>query len=136
MASLSTLQDLSKPVDMTGWPDPYADGTIPQPIAPVRPLATPGATAAAAATPTTSATGVTAGIINAAGNMLGLPAGSLPGTSSGSWVQQIETYVATNLENFVFIIIGLILIAAGVFSFKAVQDTVMTTARRAAEVAA
>ena len=138
MSTSTSLQDLSKPVDMTGWADPYASGDIPQPIAPIRPLGstTPSMSSTTSPATTTPSAGVVSGIINAAGNMLGLPAGTLPGTNPTGWVGQVETYIASRLEDTVFIVIGLILIAAAVFSFKGAQDAVVSTAKKAAEVAA
>lgn len=132
MASSTYLQDLATPVDMTGWPDPYAAGDIPQPIAPIRPLSP-----LSSSTPTSVNSG--SGIAAARGlnpdgtaNVAAVPSLTGPGTV----VSTITTWIKANLEDFVFILIGLILIGAAVFSFKGTQTVIKTASKTAAEVAA
>lgn len=56
---------------------------------------------------------------------LGLPWGSLTGSSGGSGLEQV-----------VAVILGLVLIAGGIFLFKPAQDIIIKTAKTAAEVGA
>jgi hypothetical protein len=126
MGAYSTLDDLSKPVDMTGWPDPYAVGDIPQPIAPIRPLPPLGSTSTSSATPT------------ARESALGLGAGGTPSvaTTPGGYSNAVTKWISAHVEDFVFIIAGLILVAASVFSFKGTQQVIETAGKAAAKVAA
>jgi hypothetical protein len=117
-------------VDISGWPDPYASGDIPTPIAPARPNAT---------TPT--AAGVPAGGILSPASAA-TAAASSPGASAaaaavwskiGSLLSGGAGLGEAFVENGVFILIGLLLIGAGIFSFKPVQDTGKEFAKGALE---
>lgn len=131
----TSLSDLAKPVDMTGWPDPYASGAIPQPIAPVRPNSTATAPQAAssAAQPSTSSPGLIKSAVNSIASLA-----SLEQWASNLVTRNTSPNTGITLEDIVFVIVGLILIGAGVFSFKGTQtviNTVTKTAAKAAEVA-
>jgi hypothetical protein len=136
MASSTYLQDLAQPVDMTGWPDPYAAGDIPEPIAPIRPLSPLSTSTPTAAAATSNASGIAA----ARGIDTTNPAVYAPspagGYSPSGYIAQITAWIKANLEDFVFILIGLILIGAAVFSFKGTQTVIKTASKTAAEVAA
>jgi hypothetical protein len=69
---------------------------------------------------------------------LGLGAGATPSvaTSPGGLSNSVTQWIGSHVEDAVFVVIGLILIAAAVFSFKGVQDAAVSTAKTAAEVAA
>lgn len=135
---------------------------IPTPIAPARPITSPvGSTI-----PFTTSSGQSA-LVDSVGNLwseagqyLGKWSGSATGTSSpttaasstpsggyGQMAQQaigavtkaILPWSGIDLEDTIFIVVGLILVAAAVFSFKETQTAVKTVIRttgRAAEVAA
>jgi len=45
-------------------------------------------------------------------------------------------YCLPNIQSIVFILLGLLLIAAGIFTFREVRQTVVSTAKTAAKVAA
>ena len=111
----------------TSWIDnPTGMEGLPTPIAPARPStssATPASSSAAAATSTPTAGYLSqleqwaAGLVNKA---------TVPSTG-------------LSLEDIIFILVGLILVAAAVFSFKGAQTVVQTvsrTASKAAEAAA
>jgi len=132
MSTSTYLQDLAKPVDMTGWPPDPSD--IPQPIAPIRPLSPLSPSTPTAGDSAASGRFGALGIDPTTGNANVAAVPSL--TGPGTVVSSITTWITAHLEDFVFIIIGLILIGAAVFSFKPVQDAVVSTAKTAAEVAA
>jgi hypothetical protein len=122
---------------MTGWADPYASGDIPTPLASARPNTT-------VTTPATTPTAATA----SPASSTGLLSQALSGISS---LGKIQTWFANlvtgnesansflNLEDVIFILVGLLLVGAALFSFKGTQTVIQQvskTASRAAEVAA
>lgn len=119
----------------TSWIDnPTGLEGLPTPVAPARPASSSSSTASQSATvnPRMGALGL---------NPDGTPAvGAVPSlTGQGSYISQITTWIQAHEEDFVFIIAGLILIAAAVFSFKGTQTVIETAtkgAAKAAEVAA
>lgn len=134
---------------------------IPTPVAPARPAVTAGNIIPASGMwngqPITG--------IDQGGNLYGTSGtiiGTSPGTSSidpasgragslgidtsnpaqyahsptGGYAPKAAAWIMSHLEDFVFILIGLILIAAGVFSFRGTQTVIKTAGKAAAEVAA
>ena len=86
----------------------------------------------------TPTTGVAATAPSARESALGLGAGGTAQviTNPGGLANSVTTWLGSHVEDAVFVVIGLILLAAAVFSFKGVQTTVISTAKKAAEVAA
>lgn len=133
MGAYSSLEELSKPVDMTGWPDPYAAGDIPEPIAPIRPLSPLSTSTPTATTSTGSGRAGSLGVDSSGNpNVAAVPSLTGPGTI----VSSITAWIKANLEDFVFIIIGIVLIGGAAFSFKGTQTVIKTAGKAAAEVAA
>lgn len=96
-------------------------GVIPGSVADV---GTGGTTTAPATTSTTTASssdGVFAGILNSLANKAGLP--MVTSASSAS------SFLSSHLEDAVVIIVGLILIAAGLFAFKTTQTVINTASK-------
>jgi len=78
-----------------------------------------------------------------AAHQIGSSAYNPPGYNSptnpiSGWVTQIESWLVSHAENVVVVIVGLILIAAGLFAFKSTQTAITTVgraAKRGAEIA-
>jgi hypothetical protein len=105
----------------TSWIDnPTGMQGLPVPVAPARPSATTSGTTSSTWSDwppkASSAPGSTSGGILTAGTNLvkKLAAGTL------------EAYIGRSLEDVIFIVIGLILVAAAVFTFKDVQGAVQS----------
>lgn len=116
---------IGKPLSDDWWSQTNAnmaaETDIPQPIAPVRTTGTAApVTPAATTTPT-----VSTGVISALGTYLGFPTTNVSGVNTSS----------NFLTRGVFIALGMMLVAAGIFAFKQTQ-TVIQTAGKIAEVAA
>lgn len=60
---------------------------------------------------------------------------AVSGAASG-WLASLESYLASHAQNVVLVVIGIILIAAGLFSFKQTQTVVNTASRVGKRVAA
>lgn len=81
----------------------------------------------AAGTASVGSTGVLSGAANAIANKFGLP--NITGAGTGGVVAGIENWLTSHAEDFVVVIVGLILIAAGVFAFKESQTIISTVAK-------
>lgn len=144
-------------LDLSSFLDnPYEaelDNDIPTPIAPARPggviYATDQNGNPIVITPTTATNTVTGQIIptspspTARESSLGLGAGATPNVAAvpslmtpGSYVSQITTWIQAHLEDFVFILIGIVLLGGAVFSFKGTQTVIENAGKVAAKVAA
>lgn len=67
------------------------------------------------------------------------PAAPATGSGIGGIFSQLLSVITGNLENGVFVLLGLLLIAAGIFSFKSTQTVINVAGKagvKAAEVAA
>jgi hypothetical protein len=61
--------------------------------------------------------------------------GSSPAIVTG-WLTSLEQWLTTSSANIVAVLIGLVLIAGAVFGFSQVRETVVSTAKGAAAIAA
>lgn len=118
MSSLSNaLSSLSIPVDDNGYPlDPLT------PLAPVRPNTTP-------APASTSETGTQSESGSGSADYVAQLKAALSGTG-------IEQWLTASSVNIVAVVIGLVLVAGAVWGLDQVRETVVSTAKGAADLAA
>lgn len=64
------------------------------------------------------------------------PDGTVSGSGSLNLLSNFETWLSSSSANIVSVVVGFILIAGAVFSFSSVKDTVVSTAKTAAKLAA
>jgi hypothetical protein len=129
MASLPSLPPLTGD---TSWIDnPTGMEGLPIPIAPARPSTSTSSTSTI--DPFAASRAANLGVDTSGNPNVGaIP----PLTGAGTYISQITTWIMSHLEDFVFILIGIILIGAAVFSFKGTQTVIKTAGKAAAEVAA